>query len=130
VTPEVILALKRTLPELDGARFYRALQPGIVLFIPEVAVYPPRLKFTSEQIEAARQFNLAQTIQTFRRQEGMDKKRLSGLLGVSPRMIQLYESGEAQIQKEDVLLKAAQVMGIAPWKIYLHYHPEILEIFP
>jgi transcriptional regulator with XRE-family HTH domain len=60
----------------------------------------------------------------------MEKKQLSGLLGVSPRMIQLYEDGEAKIQKEEVLFKAAQVMGIAPWKIYLHYHPEILELFP
>jgi transcriptional regulator with XRE-family HTH domain len=130
VQPETILDLQNALPGLNGARFYRALRPELLQFFPESGHNPPHLEVSREQIAEAMALHLGEALYAHRMANGIGLDALASQLGVSDATLKNYESISVQIENPEVLARAARILNLDPKVVYLHYHPQILRLFP
>jgi len=130
VQPETILDLQRALPALEGALFYRALRPELKDFFPETTGPEPRLNISREEIAESMALNLGEDLYAYRMQHGIELAQLAASLGISDNTLKNYESISVQIENPEVLRRAARILDIDPRVLYIHYHPQILRLFP
>jgi transcriptional regulator with XRE-family HTH domain len=131
VEPETILDLQKALPEFDGARFYRAVYPILLEFFPEASAERPFLLITPEQIETAfYQFDLREKSFNYRMDHSITVAEMAKQTGISESSVINHERQISNINSDEDLLMKAKFLGIDKKVIYLHFRPQILQLFP
>jgi transcriptional regulator with XRE-family HTH domain len=141
--PATIREMKAAMPDLDAAALYVRAHPAIVKFFPEAGNEngPQPLELSEEQLAQAQRFHLGSALYRFRYDPPqdlltetssvhVDMAALADRLGVTKQAVSAYESIFVRIEDAGVLERAADLLGLDRRMLYLHYNPEILDIFP
>lgn len=129
---ETIRDLSEAFPDLDAGSLYLRAHPEMSLFFPELDLKKnlSELELGEEQIRRAASFHLGSALFAYRHDGGLGMPAVAERLGVQKQTVSLYESVFVRIQKPEILSGLADLLGLDRRMIYLHYNPEILDIFP
>lgn len=130
-TPQTFRHLKGALPDLDAATLFVRAHTDITRFFPEVDAPERELSLNQDQWRLAQRFHLGSALFEYRhRGDYVDMATLAARLGVSKQTVSLYESVFVRISSPKVLDRIANLLGADRRMLYLHFNPEILDIFP
>jgi len=129
---ETIRDLSEAFPDLDAGSLYLRAHPEMSRFFPELDLKKnlSELELGEEQIRQAARFHLGSALFAYRHDGGLGMPAVAARLGVQKQTISLYESVFVRIQKPEILSGIADLLNLDRRMIYLHYNPEILDIFP
>lgn len=140
--PETILSLQQSLSDLDGARLFVLGRPSIAEFFPEAKGREPFLYLSEAQVYRAMHLHLGAELFAFRhdppldtplslgRRGAIDMSSVAQHVGLSKQTISAYESIFMRIQNDAALAKFADLLALDRRELFLHYNPEILDLFP
>lgn len=127
---ETIRDLQEHLPKLHGDLLFRELRPEILEFFPEAAGAEPALRLSAEDIAFAMDFRPSRDIFAHRMDRQQELSALGELVGVRYNTIRLYETCRICIEDHETIRNLGRAMDIDPRRLYLHYNPQILRLFP
>jgi transcriptional regulator with XRE-family HTH domain len=130
IDPETLWILKQSLPSLDAACLLRRLRPEVLRFFPELAGSYPSIQVSASQIEASLSLNVGERLYALRMDQSLEKSEIARRLGVTPRVVDLYETQVSKPKDDEILANLAETLGVDPKVVYLHYHPEVLGLAP
>lgn len=127
---ETIRDLQEQLPNLHGDLLFRELRPEIRGFFPETEGSEPVLRLSPADIAFAMDFRPSRDIFAHRMEHNQELSTLGELVGVRYNTIRLYETCRICVEDPQTIGKLGRAMGIDPRRLYLHYNPQILGLFP